>query len=127
MLVVGPLVTLTGAAPRTQSLAVRIELLHERRGDTAIGRRRIFGGVVLIFLEGPWTVEHPDVIVRLVDEDSADRTEDPIALELWPGSVDFECRYATGRLLRDQRPLNDRDADCNNHGEKADCATDLEI
>src|SRR5262245_62025929 len=125
MLVGGPLETLTGPAPRAQRLAVRIELLNECGPHAAIGSRRIFRGVTLIFLNAPRTVEHPDVIVCFVDKYAANGTEDPIVLELRPRRIDFESRDPTGWLLRDQRPLNDNYAHRNSEWQKPQCAPDL--
>ncbi len=87
VLVLRPFVPVAGTAPGAQHRAVRRELDHRRRRHAAHAVLAALAGV-----EGPRTVQHPDVVVG-VDVDARDLPEHPVVGQLArPERVDAELR-----------------------------------
>ena len=91
MLVGGPFVALTGAAPGLHDIAGLIELDDRRRRDAAAHARRRSAALLAIG-QRAGAVHDPDMILR-VDIDAADLADDPIVRQrLRPSGVDLELR-----------------------------------
>src|SRR5207244_109857 len=89
----GPLEALAGAAPRLHEVALGIELEDRRRGNAALGRRRILRRVDFLRLERAGAAMNDVDVIVLVDADADDVAEDPvIGHRLGPHRIDFEAR-----------------------------------
>ena len=120
----GPLVFLTGAAPRLHKPPVLIELQNRRRGNAAQRGRRIQCRRSLSFSNGGGTMKNPDVIL-VVDADAADLSgRPPVWQVLKEQGIDLEIRNAR-RLLR-RRDAFDDDERCAGQHQQDQSARDLE-
>ena len=99
VLLVEPRVAVTGwgPAPGAQHLALRVEFQHRRRGNAAVGDRRLDGCPDLLRSEARRHVDHPQV-VPIVHEQPADVAQDPVVRQRrWPRGIDLVDRQPLGR------------------------------
>src|SRR5258706_10897248 len=97
----------TGASPAFNQVARSVELQNRRRGDATVRSRRLRGRTVLIGVDVPRTIEHPNVVVLIRDHHGNALHEPFIRQRLGPRRIDF----INGRVLRTKRW-----SDHKNHG-----------
>jgi hypothetical protein len=96
VLVLEPVVALSRSAPRTQQVSFLIEFQHRRCRLAALGARRIEARRLLVVGETAWTLNDPDMILR-VDRDAGGLAHDPVVRQrLRPKRIDLEMRYLGG-------------------------------
>src|SRR5262249_40667104 len=108
VLLLGPVVTLAGAAPGLHHIAFRIEFDDRGRRHAALRSRWIGGGELLAARETSRALDDPDV-VALIDRDATDLPERPVVGQgLRTERVGLEFRHIgrdrNGRRGGERRP-----------------------